>query len=313
MGIFTKPAAKRGQHGFDLGAALARLSTSVEQAQDIRFGELCRAYSAAHYDGADLQLKKWIEVFGDRNAWDITASELADGLQALIEAGYKPATANRNASQIGSVYRWAISKRRIAPKGFISPTINLPRFAEGIREVTLSDGELQRLIDCAHTVKDRRFVVLVRLLAETGARRGEITGRCWADIDLEKRTILCAQTKTGVPRVLTFSQTTADLMVRVWPQQDAAALLFESRRVAGLAVNYKKHWDKITSDIGRPDLRMHDLRHHRAKKLIQSGTPVAIAAQALGHSSLILHKRYGHLEAAAIHDAVASSWGQGYD
>lgn len=313
MDNLTNKPPKKGRQGFDLGAALARRTTVVEQAKDISFKELCRGYSAAHYDGSDLQLKKWVEVFGERNAWDITTAELADGLQALLEAGYQKATVNRNASQIGSVYRWAINKRRIAPKGFISPTLNLPRYEESVREVALSDAELQKIIDCAHLVKDRRFVVLIRLLAETGARKGEITGRVWADVDLARRTILCAQTKTGVPRVLTFSEKTAQLMARVWPHPQGDTLLFESRITKGVAVCFKKHWARITQEIGRPDLRMHDLRHHRAKKLIESGTPVAIAAQALGHSSLVLHKRYAHLESAVTHKALENSWGNGYE
>jgi hypothetical protein len=42
--------------------------------------------------------------------------------------------------------------------------------------------------------------------------------------------------------------------------------------------------------------------------LIESGSTLAVAAQALGHSSLILHRRYGHLENAAIEHAVKASW-----
>ena len=97
-------------------------------------------------------------------------------------------------------------------------------------------------------------------------------------------------------------------MQRVWPQRKSEAMLFESDRAPGAALNYKKRWDALRSAIGRPDLRLHDLRHYRAKQLIESGSTLAVAAQALGHSSLILHRRYGHLEKDAIEQAVRASW-----
>lgn len=71
----------------------------------------------------------------------------------MIEHGYAPATVNRNISQIGSLYKWA-ARRRIVPVGFRSPTLGMVR-----------------------TIKDRRFAVLIRLLVDTGARRGEVTDR----------------------------------------------------------------------------------------------------------------------------------------
>jgi integrase len=108
--------------------------------------------------------------------------------------------------------------------------------------------------------------------------------------------------------MLFFKQETAELMCRVWPDRKLDNLLFESSRAPGATVNFKKNWDKLTRAIGRPDLRLHDLRHHRAKLLMESGTTIAVAAQALGHSSLILHRRYGHLESAAISNAVRGSW-----
>jgi integrase len=308
----TKPKnpSRVGCHGqprIDIAAALAIKLAQAVQATELSFGELCKAYLAAHYSGADMQLKKWIQALGPRSAWDISAQELDVAGQAMIEAGYSPSTVNRNFSQIGSVYRWA-KRRRLCPAGYISPTIAQTRYEEPIRRVVLSDAEVARLVDAAGMVKDRRFMVLVRLLVETGARRSEVSLRRWADIDLEGRSIEVLETKTGQPRVLFFSHTTAVLMRRVWPKRDPLVMLFESRRAPGAPVDFKKHWQAITHAIGRQDLRMHDLRHHRAKQLLASGTTAAVASQALGHSSQILQRRYGHLENATMRQAVEASW-----
>lgn len=52
----------------------------------------------------------------------------------MIDGGYKPSAVNRDLSALGSAYRWAISKRR-SPRGFRSPTLEVPRKEETIRRV----------------------------------------------------------------------------------------------------------------------------------------------------------------------------------
>lgn len=296
----------RGQKRIDLRAAL-EASPNPQSALELTFGELSRAYLATHFNGADMQMRKWIDLLGERSAWDITPEELTRAGLVLLESGYKPSTVNRNFSQIGSIYRWA-KQKMLFPVGFVSPTISLYRYPEPIRRVELSDEEAQRLLDGVVAFKDRRFAVLVRLLIETGARRGEVRERRWADIDLENCSIEVLDTKTDKPRMLFFSEETANLMRRIWPTRNPEELLFESTRAPGATVNFKKNWDKLSSSIGRADLRLNDLRHYRAKLLIASGVTVAVAAQALGHSTLILHRRYAHLESTSISNAVRGSW-----
>lgn len=296
----------RGQKRIDLRAALEASPSPLEN-HSLTFGELARAYLATHYNGADMQMRKWLDLMGDRSAWSITAEELARAGVAMLENGYSPSTVNRNLSQIGSIYRWA-KRKMLTPIGFISPTLSQHRYPEPIRRVNLSDVEINRLLDGASAFKDRRFAVLIRILIETGARRGEVCERRWSDVDLDGCRIEVLETKTGKPRMLFISQDTAALMRRVWPVRAPEALLFGSTRAPGAIVTFKKSWDKLTEAIGRPDLRLHDLRHYRAKLLIESGATVAVAAQALGHSSLILHRRYGHLESGAISNAVRASW-----
>jgi hypothetical protein len=51
--------SKRGRRGVDLVAALAGHKLQVVKAQEMTFDELCAAYLAAQYGGADMQLRKW--------------------------------------------------------------------------------------------------------------------------------------------------------------------------------------------------------------------------------------------------------------
>lgn len=290
----------------DLRQAMAHV---VEHAAaELTFEELAKAYCAVQFDGADMRLRKWIDAFGNESAWTLTTRQLSLAAEAMLQSGlYKASTINRDTSTIGTLYRWAI-RRHMAPAGFVSPTIGLARYEEGIRRVTISETEIAALLDGAKAFSDRRFAVFLRLLVETGARRGEVRERRWADVDLEARTITCDTTKTGAPRVLFFSRETAELMARVWPKREPGELLFGSKRLKGQPIDYRRQWADLTKAIGRPDLHLHDLRHHRAAELLKAGTTVAVAAQVLGHSSLILQRRYGHLETATLRKATEASW-----
>lgn len=301
------------RHKINLRQAMAQVSENT--ATEMTFAELVKAYCRMSYGAdyhpfdtaADIRLRKWVEAFGSDSAWSITTRQLSLAAEAMLQSGlYKPSTINRDTSTIGTLYKWAI-RRHLAPTGFASPTLGLQRYEEGIRRVELKDCEIDALLEGAKAFKDRRFAVFIRLAIETGARRGELRERRWADVDLDQRTITVMETKTDRPRVLFFSEETAALMRRVWPKREPEKLLFEGR-VDNRPINYRGMWQELTSAIRRPDLHLHDLRHHRAAELLRSGVTLAVAAQVLGHSSLILQRRYGHLENATLRAATEASW-----
>ncbi len=288
----------------DLAAAL--VATESQIAQALTLGELVEAWSLKTLDGSDTRLRKWVAAFGSRSAWDITAEQLDTAAQALREHGYSPSAVNRDLSALGSAYRWA-KARRLTPRGFRSPTLDVPRAAEPIRRVEISHAQIDQIRARARAFQDRRFGVFVELLIDTGARKSEILERRWRDVDLERREIHCEQTKTGVPRILHFRGETADLMRRVYPKRNDDALCFEGR-VPGQPVSFRKAWVTAVAEVGLPGLHMHDIRHAVAARLLRSGVTLAVAAQVLGHSSQILSRRYGHLETAALRQAQEQQW-----
>jgi integrase len=290
----------------DLARAVA--SASTHQSTDITLAELVGAYCAVKLDGNDLRLRKWIQAFGHQSAWSITSQTLELAAHALIEHGYAPATANRDLSALGSVYKWA-KARRLTPPGFKSPTLGVTRFEEPIRRVHVERAEIERLLDAAFACSDRRFAVFVRLLLETGARKSELLNRVWSDLDLDRREILAPCTKNGTPRVLFFSDETANLIARVWSVQRKfdSGLIFEGR-VPGQPVNYRRAWSWLCAHVGLEELRLHDMRHVAAANLLRAGTTLGVAAQVLGHDPAVLSRRYGHLETEALKRAQEAAW-----
>lgn len=60
---------------------------------------------------------------------------------------------------------------------------------------------------------------------------------------------------------------------------------------------YRTHWEKARSAIGKPHLRVHDLRHVGAVLAAQSGATTAELMHRLGHTTPAMALRYQHVAA----------------
>lgn len=288
----------------NLAAAVRAVAEHVPSA--LTLAEMVGAYAVARLDNADQRLRKWTDSFGHESAWDIRSDMVETAARAMVAAGYKPASANRDLSALGTVYRWAAAQR-LTPRGFRSPTLDVRRFPEGIRRVEITATELQTLLARALAVRDRRFGVFVALLIDTGARKSELLGRRWSEFDLDRMEINCPTTKNGVPRILHFRPETAGQIQRVFKSRRPDDMVFEGR-VPGEPINYRAAWVKTVTEIRRADLHMHDIRHARAAALLRAGVTLGVAAQVLGHDPAVLARRYGHLETDALRRAQEQSW-----
>lgn len=293
----------------DLKAVIAT-ATKPEVDAQLTFNELAHAWLASTNNGDDLyRLRKWQDVFGPRVAWTINTDEIATAAEGMLAHGYAPGSVNRDVGAIGSMFKWIIQKRR-APAGFTSPTLNVRRFPEDARVVEVADETIQRLKTIALTYRNKGLALFVALLADSGARKGELYPRKWKDIDLEQRRIVLssADTKTGKARVLFFKPETADLIKRLFPKRNPDALVFPGRD-ATTPINYRTSWTTLCKEAGCPDLHMHDIRHHRARELVLvEGVSYAAAAKVLGHSVAVLEKRYAHLTVDDVQSAIDAAW-----
>ena len=61
------------------------------------------------------------------------------------------------------------------------------------------------------------------------------------------------------------------------------------------ADEYRYHWEKARKAIGKPHLRVHDLRHVGAVLAAQSGATTAELMHRLGHTTAEMALRYQHV------------------
>lgn len=151
-----------------------------------------------------------------------------------------------------------------------------------------------------------------RVLAMTGARRGEVLGLTWPDLDLDAGRLRVSRSLVAVDagqpvfstpktrsarRVIDIDAETVAALRKVKAEQAAARLAFGAGYAdhglvfaspAGTPLSphavYKAFLATV-ADLGLPRLRLHDLRHTHATLLLSSGVGVHVVSRRLGHAS----------------------------
>lgn len=265
---------------------------------ELTLAELLHAHELARPDlRLGPSMKKWSRDLGQINAWQLTPEIITRARDAMLRAGYKASTCNRDVGSLGMIYKWAQVERKIAPRGFIRPTKLVPRLKETIRRVEADAALVHALRHLSATAfSDKRFGLFVAMLLDSGCRKSEILERTWSELDIDSGYIVVPDTKNGDPRALFFSSKTMHLAKKLRPASDAhwKNLIFSG--TGGRSINYRKSWSALTSMVKRPELRMHDCRHIVAMEVLQGGASIADAAALLGHRDhTMTTRRYGHL------------------
>jgi integrase len=152
---------------------------------------------------------------------------------------------------------------------------------------------------------DDPLYALWRLAVLTGARRGELLGLQWPDIDLDRGFISIQRTlsRQGSRGVVLSEPKTPRSRRRVPIDRDTASALREHRGrqvvvpTSGLIFT---RWDGSPLDpdtvttafrtaartAGLPRIRLHDLRHTAATLMLRSGEHPKVVQERLGHASV---------------------------
>lgn len=174
------------------------------------------------------------------------------------------------------------------------------------RERFLSGDELARLgkalAACERKGVNQSGLDLIRLLALTGARRGEMEQLRWRDIDFERGTVVLANTKTG-RAAWPLSRAALDLLEKR-RRDSAGELVFPATSGAGHYRGVNRIWPLVRTRAGLDDVRLHDLRHSFASIGAVSGLGLQIVGKLLGHKQASTTQRYSHLSDDPLRNAA---------
>ena len=168
----------------------------------------------------------------------------------------------------------------------------------------LSREERTRLLDACRKTPDLYTIVVLAL--STGARRGEILGLRWRDVELKRSVIVLHDTKNRDRRVLPLSGPALAIMQeRSRVRHITTDRVFPNLRRPEAEYNIRRCWPEALEAAGIEDFRFHDLRHSAASYLAMNGATLAEISEILGHRTLAMVKRYAHLTDSHVSKVVA--------
>ena len=170
------------------------------------------------------------------------------------------------------------------------------------RTRTLSQDELNRVLDAIGQDDNPWHRALFLLAIFTGARIGEIKSTRWEWVDLERRVIELPDSKTGA-RTIHLNQAAVDAIESIQPISGNPWLIPGARKGRHL-VNHAMIWAKYCKAAGIEDVRTHDLRHTFASLGVTAGLTLEKIGALLGHSQAQTTQRYAHLVDSSAKDAV---------
>lgn len=266
-------------------------------------------------------------TWGGRRISAISTADVQDWVTQLLRSDRKPPTIKHHVWLLGQVVASAVRARAIT----YNPVrdVQLPtdravgRLPHQPHFLTAEEVEV-----IAAAMSETTHGALVRFMAWTGLRTGEVSGLNVGDVDLMRRTLTVRRTayrdkgnawredtpKSGKGRTVPLMPWITDdlrALLAIHPNRnDASAPLWPGAHVGGHthgtgdgpasgALDWSSRWEPATFRRNRfkPALtgagvtrtvRLHDLRHSFASLCASEGIPSAQVAQWMGHASDVI-------------------------
>ena len=120
-------------------------------------------------------------------------------------------------------------------------------------------------------------------------------------MDLKTGVIAIKGMKTKYDRYIPISEALKAVLNGIDKNQDS---LYVFERNGAKLTDFKRSFHTACRNAGLKDLRIHDLRHVFASKMVMGGTSLYITGELLGHRTTQMTKRYSHLVPDTLKKAV---------
>lgn len=261
-----------------------------------------------------------LPVIGRKQLRAIRVSDIQRVLDTMTDRGKAPGTVGHCRSAMSAAFTRACKSELILanPVRFAEPPT---KEAAELRVPTAA--ELRKIIEQA---KGTRWEVAILLSATTGARRNEVLGLRWANLDLDLGRVTIAEALAQVDGRLTWVEPKTARSTRVIPlrpfvvdrlrahrrEQAERLLALGIRQSSETSVadngsgepldpdSYTRRGKEIAAAAGVPDCHLHAFRHGVLTALANQGD-LAIASEIAGHSSLAFtHSVYVHTDESRV-------------
>ncbi|MCB1877789.1 MAG: site-specific integrase [Chromatiales bacterium] len=269
--------------------------------------ETAKKYSA--------HLDYWAAELGGPALSEIAPRMISKARDSLTQSGKSPATVNRYLATLASLLTAAVKRWHWLPDSPMRGVRKLTEANAGTR--FLSESELSHLLAACGESSNPDLLPAVLLSVTTGARRGEIMGLRWKDLDLKAGVVRLrvdneTSTKGGirslplVPQVLEIlkERHEAAKEAKVRPLRAEDELVFPSKVSRHQPIDLRKPFESALRRAGIDHFRWHDMRHSAASFLAAHGASLLEIGEVLGHKNAATTKRYAHLVQQRTDDLV---------
>lgn len=264
----------------------------------------------------------WIyPALGEMKMPDITAANISALLLDMQAQGKAHATCIKVYTVLKSLFKMAYLSDIIQK----NPMDKVERPKQRKGEVRAQEPEaytveeVQYILSCLDR-EPLKWKAMIRLLVDTGIRRGECCGLQWKDIDFKENTITIAGNLCYTPQKGVYLDTPKNGKTRIIDvDADVIALLQQLRQQqASHALSAfvftqdnspepmhpqspTRYLKKFAARYGIDDLHPHKLRHSFASIAITNGADIASVSEKLGHSDKAVTLRmYTHADAESM-------------
>lgn len=285
-----------------------------------------------------------VPLLGRRIANDVTKAEAAraihdisTGKTAKREKSEKKrgvarvtggeGTARRTRITAAAMFAWGVEHEHVATNPFAAVKLGAPQE----RDRFLSASEVGALRDAMAKMEAEgalapTFADAIRLLLLTGARKTEILGLRWSEVDFEHNLLSLppertkAGGKTGArrinlagPALEILARRLADLRAKAAieakragvPDPGPGEFVFPAvRGEGGHAIGVRRAFKRVCVAAHLEGVRIHDLRHTFASLLVARGQSLFLVSKLLGHANARTTERYAHLASDPLQLAV---------
>jgi integrase len=250
----------------------------------------------AKADEAERLLRKEFAAWDDRPAADITAQDVDEAIQVIVDRGAEYQAHNAFGYGRG-LYTWLIANPRFgikeSPFAGLSPVKMIG--AKKSRTRWLSDKELRDVWNAAGKLS--RAGPVIKLLCLTPQRLNEIAGLSWSEIDLDKGEIVIPANRPGVKNKvdhLVPLTPKAIEILRAIPKTERGDCVFsttDGAKPMTIGSKIKKQIDALLP----PDMKAwiwHDLRRSVRTNFTKLGIPEEVREALMAHVKTGLIKTY---------------------
>ncbi|GAA6760936.1 tyrosine-type recombinase/integrase [Thermus oshimai] len=244
------------------------------------------------------------DPLGRMRLQEVRPAHIREALDKVMEQGYSSRTVGKVLMRLKALFREALRLELVARNPAEAVSLRLPQGEKAAR--ALEPHEVARLLEEAERSKSPDMALLLRLMLETGLRRGEALALQWRDIDFTRGEVKVWRSWTKVEGRGTFSAPKTrsarrtvplprglllrlearrqELLERLTPEELAEVFLFGGNKPYDPDA-FNHYLRRLAQRAGLGKVRVHDLRHTWATLALSRGIPLEVVSERLGHAN----------------------------